>query len=51
MPRLYRLILLASFLIGSIGGGEVMAILVLALLLFGPRKIPDIGRTLGKTMA
>ena len=28
-----------------------MAILVLALLLFGPRKIPDIGRTLGKTMA
>lgn len=37
--------------IGSIGGGEVMLILVLALLLFGPRKIPEIGRTLGKTMA
>ncbi len=37
--------------IGSIGGGEVMLILVVALLLFGPRKIPDIGRTLGKTMA
>ena len=37
--------------IGSIGGGEVMLILVLALLLFGPRKIPEIGKTLGKTMA
>ncbi len=37
--------------IGSIGGGEVMLILVVALLLFGPRKIPEIGRTLGKTMA
>jgi TatA/E family protein of Tat protein translocase len=36
---------------GSIGGGEVMLILVVALLLFGPRKIPEIGRTLGKTMA
>ena len=37
--------------IGSIGGGEIMLILVLALLLFGPRKIPGIGRSLGKTMA
>ncbi len=37
--------------IGSIGGGEVMLILAVALLLFGPRKIPGIGRTLGKTMA
>jgi len=36
---------------GSIGSGEVVLILVLALLLFGPRKIPEIGRTLGKTMA
>ena len=36
---------------GSVGGGEVMLVLVLALLLFGPRKIPEIGRTLGKTMA
>lgn len=37
--------------IGSIGGGEVVLILALALLLFGPRKIPEISRTIGKTLA
>jgi Tat protein translocase TatB subunit len=35
---------------GSIGGGELLLILVLALLLFGPRRIPEIGRTIGKTL-
>jgi len=33
---------------GSLGGAELVIILVLALLLFGPRKLPEIGRTLGK---
>ena len=36
---------------GSIGGGEILVLLVLALLLFGPRRIPEIGRTIGKTLA
>ena len=36
---------------GSIGGGEILLILALALLLFGPRKLPQIGKTLGKTLA
>jgi sec-independent protein translocase protein TatB len=36
---------------GSIGGPEILLIFVLALLLFGPRKLPDIGRALGKTVA
>lgn len=36
---------------GSIGGGEILAILVLALLLFGPRRIPEIGRSVGKALA
>lgn len=36
---------------GSLGGGEILLLFVLALLLFGPRKLPEIGRTLGKTVA
>lgn len=36
---------------GSIGGAELILVLVLALLLFGPRRLPQIGRTLGKAVA
>jgi Tat protein translocase TatB subunit len=36
---------------GSIGGPEVILLFVAALLLFGPRRLPEIGRTLGKTVA
>lgn len=35
---------------GSIGLPELIMVFVLALLLFGPRKLPDIGRSLGKAM-
>jgi len=35
---------------GSIGGPEILLIFVLALLLFGPRKLPEIGKTIGKTL-
>jgi len=38
-------------LFGSLGAPEVIAILVLALLLFGPKKLPELGRTLGKSIA
>ncbi len=36
---------------GSLGGAELLLILVLALLLFGPRKLPEIGRTLGRGLS
>ena len=36
---------------GSIGGPEVLLLFIAALLLFGPRRLPEIGRTLGKTIA
>jgi sec-independent protein translocase protein TatA len=35
----------------GIGGGELIFILFIVLMLFGSDKIPDIARTLGKTMA
>jgi len=34
----------------GIGPGEVLLILVLALIVFGPKRLPEIGRTLGKTI-
>lgn len=33
---------------GPIGVPEMVAIFVIALLLFGPKKLPELGRTLGK---
>jgi len=36
---------------GSIGGAELLLVFVLALLLFGPRKLPEIGKAIGKTLA
>ncbi|HUV04260.1 MAG TPA: twin-arginine translocase TatA/TatE family subunit [Armatimonadota bacterium] len=35
---------------GSMGYPEILVILLIALLLFGPKKLPEIGRTLGKAM-
>lgn len=35
---------------GSLGWPEMVVIFVLALVLFGPKELPKIGRTLGKAM-
>lgn len=36
---------------GPLGFTEIAFIFVLALLIFGPKKLPEIGRTLGRAMA
>jgi TatA/E family protein of Tat protein translocase len=35
---------------GSIGSGELLLILIIALIVFGPSKLPEIGKSLGKVM-
>ena len=37
-------------MLGSIGMGELLIIFVIALIVFGPRKLPELGRSLGKTL-
>ncbi len=35
---------------GGIGGMEIFIILVAALIIFGPKKLPEMGRSLGKAI-
>ncbi|MAW63963.1 MAG: twin-arginine translocase subunit TatB [Acidobacteria bacterium] len=35
---------------GSIGMSELLIIFVIALVVFGPRKLPELGRSLGKSL-
>ena len=36
---------------GSLGMQEILVIFILALIFFGPRKLPEIGKSLGKGIA
>ena len=35
---------------GSIGMPELIIIFVIALIIFGPRKLPELGKSLGKSI-
>ena len=35
---------------GSIGGTEIIVLVVIGLLVFGPRRLPELGRSIGKTL-
>ncbi len=35
----------------GIGAGELIVILALALIIVGPQRLPELGRTLGRTLA
>ena len=37
-------------MLGSIGMPELIIIFVIALIIFGPRKLPELGRSLGKSL-
>lgn len=39
-----------AFFGGSTGGGEVLLILLVALLLFGAKNLPQVARSIGKTL-
>ena len=36
---------------GSIGMPELIIIFVIALVIFGPRKLPELGRSLGRSLS
>ena len=38
-------------MLGSIGTPELLVIFVIALVVFGPRRLPELGRQLGRTIA
>ena len=38
-------------MLGSIGTPELLVIFVIALIVFGPRRLPELGRSVGRAIA
>jgi Tat protein translocase TatB subunit len=39
---------MSGVMFGSLGGPELLLIFIVGLVVFGPRKLPEIGKSLGK---
>lgn len=43
-------LLLSSLVVGIPGGASLFVIAIIALIIFGPKKLPEFGRAAGQTL-
>jgi|GEM_PF-701491 len=44
-------IVLNCAFLGSVGAGEILLVFLVVLILFGPRRLPEIARTIGRIVS